>query len=456
MKYMRFLGIFITLVVVFVSVIPVSAQLGDTDTSTFTVQNVSGGSADVTVTFFNEAGVSFVPTDLGGSITNPFNLVDGASKQVNVANIPLAQLPSGRYSLVITSTAQVIAQAGLAGSGAHRFGGAYSAFSTGATTVYIPTAAFNLYGWYSMFTVQNLGTLPADVTITIKCTTGVTGTLTQLDIPSMSSYTWATKNVTPTGFTGSTVCDGSAVITSDQNIVAINNQNNPSTGATNSFEGAYSGGNPVYVPNLSKNFYGWNSNLTITKLDAGATTVTISYSDGDADDTCNLTDAIPFCKLLQSSTHGPNGRYGATITASPSRQLMAIVGSTNGSLSGATSGVASGTAIVAIPNAAKHYYGWDSAINCQVIAGGASTLHVVYSGHEAQAYDTASLNIGQSIQIQVFNEPDVRIPASWQGGATITANNASADIICTVGNSNPTNAALTPGDWTTQYNAFNK
>ncbi len=326
MKHMRFLGILITLVVVFVSVIPVSAQLGDTDTSTFTVQNVSGGSADVTVTFFNEAGTSFVPTDLGSGTTNPFTLADGASKQVNVALIPLAQLPSGRYSLVITSTAQVIAQAGLAGSGTRRFGGAYSAFATGATTVYIPSAAFNYFGWYSMISVQNLGTLPADVTVTITCTTGTTGTLTQLDIPSMSSYTWALKNVTPTGFTGATVCDGSAIVTSDQNVVAVNNQNNPSTGATNTFEASYSGGNPVYVPSLSKNYFGWNSNLTIAKLDAGDTTVTVSYSDGDADDICNLTDAVPFCKLLQSSTHGPAGRYSATITASPSRQLMAIVG----------------------------------------------------------------------------------------------------------------------------------
>jgi hypothetical protein len=454
MKHMKYVAILIVLVVLAVAVVPVSAQLGDTDTSSFTVQNVSDGVATVTITFYNEAGTAFTPTNLGGTITNPFDLVVGASKQVTVGSIPIDQLPSGRYSVVITSTAQVIAQAGLSGSGAKHFSGSYNGSAAGATTVYIPSAAYNLYGWYSMFTVQNLGAAPADVTITISCLGGGTGTLTQNNIPTMSSYTWPLKSVTPTGFTTSTVCDGSAVVTADQNILAINNQNNPSTGATNTFEGASSGGNPLYVPSLSNNYYGWNSNLTIVKLDAGNTTVTVAYSDGDPNDTCALTDAVPFCKLLQSTNHTVTGRYGATISASGGNHLLAIVGSTAGGSSGATSAVAGGTNTVNVPNAAKNYYGWISAINCQVVGGGATALHVSYSGYEGSAYNTASLAIGDSIQIQAWNESF--LPASWQGGATITAVNASAQIACTVGNSNPTNAGTNPGDWTTQYNAYNK
>jgi hypothetical protein len=454
MKYLKSITILVVLIVMAATVVPVYAQLGTTDTSTFTVQNISGGSATITVTFYAENGTSYSPTDLGAGVTNPFTLADGVSQQVNVANIPTAQLPTGRYSLVISSTAQVIAQAGLAGTGALHFGGSYDGFSSGATTVYIPSAAYNFFGWYSMISVQNLGSSPADVTVTITCLGGGTGTLTQLNIPSMSSYTWALKNVVPTGFTASTVCDGSAVITSDQNIVAVNNQNRPSTGSTNTFEGASSGGNPLYAPSLSNNFFGWNSNLSIVKLGLGNTTVTISYSDGDPDDTCNLTDATPFCKLYQPTYHSVTGRYGATISATGGMQLLAIVGSTNGSLSGATSAVAGGTATVAVPNVSKNYFGWVSAINCQVVGGAATTLHMSYAGYTVNAYDTASLNIGDSIQILVANESF--LPASWQGGATITANNTSADIACTVGNSNPTNAATNPGDWTTQYNAFNK
>lgn len=458
MKQMRYFALLLVLIVLVVAVNPVSAQLGTTDTSTFTVQNVSGGDASVTVTFYGEDGTPYTPTDLGGGTTNPFTLTNGQSKQVNVANIPIAQLPSGRYALVISSTAQVIAQAGLAGSSTRHFNGSYVSFADtdGATTIYIPTAAYNYSGWYSMITVQNVSGSSADVTVTIKCLNGAVGTLTKTGLATMASVTWATKNVVPTGFTSSTVCDGSATVTSTQNVVAVNNQNNPSTGATNTFEGKAGGATSLFVANLSSGYFGWNSNLTVVKLDPGNTTVTITYSDGSPASTCDLTDAVPFCKRYQPTYHPTSGRYGATITASPTNHIQAIIGTTNGGLSGAVSAVAGGTATVAIPNAAKSYYGWNSALNCQVVGGAATTLHISYSGHEGQAYDTASLGIGASTQIQVKNEPDTRIPASWQGGVTITANNASAQVACTVGNTYTTAPADLPGDWTTQYNAYNK
>ena len=454
MKYIKYISVLVLLIVMAAVAVPVSAQLGDTDTSSFTVQNVSGGTANITVVFYAENGTTYQPADLGGGTTNPFALADGASKQIVVSNIPVAQLPSGRYSVVISSDALVVAQAGLAGSGTRHFNGSYISSTIGATTVYIPSVAYNFYGWYGMITVQNLGSSPANVTVTFNCLGGGTGTLTQNGIPSMASYTWALKDVVPTGFTTGTICDGSAVVTSGQAIAAVNNQNQPSTGATNTFEGAISGGNPLYAPNVSNNYFGWNSNLTIMKLSAGNTTVTVSYSDGDPDDICNLTDAAPACKLYQPSYHSVAGRYGATINATGGAQLLAIAASTKGAWSGATAAVSSGTAAVAIPNVSKASYGWNSAINCQVIGGGATTLHVSYAGYEGSAYNTASLNIGDSIQIQVFSES--LLPASWTGGATITANNASADIACTVGNSNAEKSALFPGDWTSQYNAYNK
>lgn len=442
------------LIVLLVAAMPVSAQLGDTDTASITIQNVSGGSATVTVDFYSESGTKYTPTSLGSGITNPFDLADGASKQIVTAQIPIAQLPSGRYSVVITSTAQVIAQVGLAGSGTLRFSGATVGFSAGSQTIYLPAALYNFSGWYSMISVQNLSsTDPADITVSITCANGTTGTLTRNDVPALASTTFALKSEVPTGFTTATTCDGSAVITSDQNIVAVNNQNKPATGATNSLEGAATGGNPIYVPNLMNNYSGWNSNLTIMKLDAGTSAVTVTYSDGETD-TCNLTDAQPACKLYQPSNHTATGRYSATISGTGGINLMGLAASTKGAWSGATSAVASATGEVNIPNVSKAYFGWNSAINCQVIGGGATTLHVSYSGYEGSAYNTASLPIGGSVQIQVFAES--LLPASWQGGATITANTSGAEVACTVGNSNATNSATKPGDWTSQYNAYNK
>jgi len=455
-------GLLFTLLalVMFVAVTSVNAQLGDVDVSSFTVQNVSGGDAQISVTFIAEDGTSYTPSqlDAGGSVTNPFTLADGDSQQVYVPNIPESMLPSGRYAVMISSSGQVVAQAGVAGTGALRFSGSYIGFSSGSTTAYLPSVAFNFAGWYSMISVQNLGTDPADVTVTIACADGSSGTLTQNDIPQHASYTWALKNVTPTGFTSSTSCDGSAEITSDQPVVVVNNQNKPSSGATNTFEGASAGADTVYIPSLSNDFSGWSSALTIRKLGAGDATVTVAYDDGDPDDVFTLTDTSPSMKLYMPSFHTQAGRFGAIVTSTNSVPLLAVVGTTKPSegWSGATSGVLAGTGSdqVAIPNVSKNYYGWISAINCQNVGSVATTLNVEYGGYQLDAYNTASLGLGASTQIQVFLESF--LPASWQGGATISANTAGAEVACTVGNSGPTKAATNPGDWTSQYNAYNK
>lgn len=454
MKKLSTIAVFVLVAALILAVLPAAAQLGDTDVSSFTVQNVSGGTANVTVSFIAEDGTVYTPTDLGSGITNPFSLVNGASQQVFVPNVPSAQLPSGRYAVMISSDAQVVAQAGLAGTGSLRFTGSYVGFNGGATTFYMPTVNFNYYGWYSMLTVQNVGTAATDVTVTITCSDGTIGTLTTTGLAKMASVTWPLKSVVPNGFSASTVCEGSAVIESTgEPIVAVNNNNKPLVGATNTFEGAASGSNTLYIPNLMKNYSGWNSALTIQKLTPGTTNVTVTYSDGDTNDTCTLTDAAPSCKLIMPSTHNIDGRFSAVVTAD-SGEILAVAGSTKSSRgwSGGTSGVANGSAEVAVPNVSKAYYGWNSAINCQNIGSVATTLNVSYSGYEANAYDTASLATGESVQIQVFNESFLVAP--WQGGATIKANAVGAEIACTVGNSNGSGAY--PGDWTSQYNAYNK
>lgn len=457
MKRLAFVSLFVLVAMLASSVAPAAAQLGDTDVSSFTVQNVSTDPATVSVTFINEAGATYSPTNLGTTdapVANPFTLASGASQQVYVPNIAEAQLPSGRYAVVISSNVQVVAQAGVAGTGAIRFSGSYIGFSAGATTTYVPSVAYNLAGWYSMFSVQNVGNAATDITVTITCLDGTEGTYTQAGVPAQASVTWAMKNTLPTGFTTSTVCDGSAVVTStSQPVVAVNNQNKPTTGATNTFEAAPTGATKLYVPNLQNAFNGWNAALTIQKLAAGNTTVTVVYDDGDPNDTCALTDAAPSCKLYMPNTHTATGRFGAVITSDAS-PILAIAGATRAAQgwSGATSAIAAGSEAVAVPNVSKDYYGWRSAINCQNVGTTATTLKVSYSGAEASAYNTAELAAGESIQIAVFSEAFLTAP--WQGGATITANTAGAAIACTVGNSK---ANGTPaGDWTSQYNAYNK
>ena len=329
MKITRAFSLIIALAMLVVLVIPAYAQLGDTDVSSITIQNVSGtDGVSVTITFVAENGTEYTPTDLGSGITNPFTLDDGNSIQVYIPNIPTSQLPSGRYAVVISSTGKVVAVAGVAGTGTTRFSGGYSGFDEGATTTYLGTTAYNFYGWYGMISVMNLGSSDADVTVEISCQDGTTvGTLTKDDIPKMASHTFVLKNEIPSGFTASTVCIGSSKITSDQPIAAVNNQNVPADGKTNTFGSVPAGFSKMYVPQLQNSFFGWNSALNIRKIGSGNTTVTVDYDDAEADDTCNLTDIQPSCQLYMPTFHPTTGRFGATIT-STSLPLLAVVGGT--------------------------------------------------------------------------------------------------------------------------------
>lgn len=457
MKFTKALTLFAVLVLVFVAVTPVYAQLGTTDIASFTVQNIDTTSATVTIRFVAENGTVTTPTTLNSSKANPFTLAPGESFEVYLPGIPTSELPSGRYSAVIESTAQVAAIANLVGEGSINFNGSYSGFSSGATTFYLPAVVFNYYGWYSLISVQNVGSAATDVTVTITCEGGVTGTLSATGVPANASHHFVLKNETPTGFTGSTICNGSAQITSTQPVVVVDNQSSPSGGNTQSYSGFASGSPTLYAAALYNNYYGWNSSLNIRKVGSGNTTVTVTYSDSGGS-TCNLTDAAPGCLVYMPTAHPGSGTvsglFGATITSSPSMDLMAVVNAANGSQAQTYNAVGNSTGSVGAPSVMKSYYGWDTSFTCQNVGSTATTLHIAYDGFSANAYDTASLAIGGTIEKVTANE--AFLPAGHHGGVTVTANTAGASIACIVNFNNATQMASTAGDWSMSYNAFNK
>jgi hypothetical protein len=463
MKQFKLLSIVIALILVFAAFGPASAQLGTTDSSYIKIQNVSGGSVQVTVQFVSTTGTTYTPNPLSNSpaIANPFTLANNASIMIDVSTVP--SLPSGSYSVVISSTGKVVATASVFGQSTSQFSAAYPSFSGGATTIFIPTAAYNYFGWFSMISVMNIGSAPTDVQVTINCansgSVGLSGTLSKTGLAPNASVTWALKNTIPTGFNAGTVCQGGATIVSTntpQPLVAVNNQNKPAQGATNSMESTTSGYPTIYVPQLSSNYFGFVSALNILKQTAGNTTVTVTFGDGAPSTSCNLTDAIPSCQLLMTNVHPQGTRFGATLTTNPSKPLLVSVGSTHTTgLSGGYIGFGSGSPAVAIPLALKSWFNWTTAINCMNVSATPTTINIAYEGYPAYNYPT-TLNQGGSAQITLAT--DANLPASnWNGSVVVTANAAGAQIACMIGSS--LGAGVTPplpGDWTMQYNALVK
>jgi hypothetical protein len=453
MKKFRIIALVAVVAMLFGLVGTAAAQLGATDISSFTVQNIDSTNATVTITFVAENGTEITPNPLNSSKPNPFTLTPGESFEVYVPGIPTSQLPNGRYSVVIASTAQVVGIANLVGQGSVNFNGSYSGFSSGAQTFYLPAAVFNYFGWYSLISVQNVGAAPADVTLTITCANGTTGTLTADNIPLFASHHFDLETTTPTGFTGSTSCNGSTKITSDQPIVAVDNQTAPTAGNTQSFSGVMTGYSKLYAPALYNNYFGWNASLNIRKLGSGNTTVTISYSDGGSS-TCNLTDAQPGCLKYMPTEHPTTGYFGATIQASPSTNLIAVVNAANGSQAQTYNGIGTGTGTVGIPSVMKSYFGWNTSFTCQNIGSAATTLNVKYDGYAGNAYNTSSLAPGATWEKVTSSESF--LPSGFQGGATVSANTGGALISCIVNFNNATQMGSTLGDWSMSYNAFNQ
>lgn len=429
MKKVTIVTLLAILAMLFAAVGPAAAQLGQTDFSSFTVQNVDSVPADVTVYFYNDAGVEFVPNPLNGAQPNPFTLEPGASFEIYVPGIPADQLPNGRYSVMIESSARVVTIANLIGSGPINFNGSYSGFSDSAPTFYLPGVVFNYYGWYSLISAQNVGSSPADITLTITCEDGTVGTLEATGVEQFASHHFVLKTDTPVGFTAATSCNGSAVIASTEDVVVTDNQSVPAAGNTQSYSGVSAGDPTVFIPALYHSYYGWNASLNVQKLGAGDTTITATYSDGGTS-TCDLTDLAPACLLYMPAEHPGTGYFGATITNSAGLDLMVIANAANGSQAQTYNGVGDGSNAVGVPSVMKAYYGWNTSFTCQNIGSDATTLHIVYSGFESDAYDTAELASGETVEI--YTPGETFLPDGHVGGATVTANVATADITCIV------------------------
>jgi len=464
MKHKLF-SLFVLVSLLVVGVIPAHAQLGTTDVSSFNIQNISGGVASVTVIFVKEDGTQITPNPLLGAptnLSNPFNLNPNEMKQIYVPSVP--GLAAGSYSVIVSSTAQVIAFASLTGSGSTNFTGTYSGFDSGNTTFYLASTSFNYYGWYSMLTVQNVGGNATPVDVTITCTNvnpPVAGTLHLNSLASMGSHTFVLKpgnsaSVIPTGFTSGTVCNGSAVVTASEDVVAVDDQNVPAQGNTNSFNGVSGGNSTLYVPSLTNNYFGWVSSLTIQKLEAGDTQVTVKYSD-TGQSVFTLTDATPSKQLYIPSVHPGTGLFGAKVTTNPAKALVGVTSNSIGRSSDAflALGGGTGTATVNVPAVAKNYYNWVSSFTCQNLSTTPTTLNANFVGYTNVTMSKsggAALNEGDTAQIYVPSVP--ALPSGKEYAVVVTPNTAGAQIACIVEYSLLVKPV--PGDYSTGYNAFNQ
>jgi hypothetical protein len=222
-------------------------------------------------------------------------------------------------------------------------------YAESSNTLYAPQVMRNFYNvWNSYISVQNTGLTAATVTITYRRRNGnltpaiPTETFT---IPPQSTHVFnqATNSNLPTddnsGFSGSAkITTGSANDRIAASVTFYNIASSYDTSQFQSYNAFRSGATKLIVPRFVRNFYGYNSGITIQNLNNNAITVYIAFTfpSGTYNVTRNLVagqlfsgyaSGIPELALVDNASEGL--RVGSAVVTTSGGPVVAIINEDN-------------------------------------------------------------------------------------------------------------------------------
>ena len=291
MKKMSLIGAIILSLVLVASTF---AQFADPEYTTYNVVNMTDEEANVAVTYYDSNGVA--QTAANKSFTLP---ASGSKLVVQYTDDP--NLPTGAYSAVISADKEIaaivnqeFAVSGQSSYSPHAPFSTYSGQSQGATEITLPAVMYNWYGYYTDIYIMNVGSAAAtNVDITYVPgqmdvgsgpeATGASG-VTDNDntVARYASLNVSQESLTSLGAPSGTFSGrflGSAVITSDQPIIAVVNQVNVGATKLMTYNGFTGGSTKVAGPSYMRGYYGYYTTVLVANPDLSATAnVTVTYN----------------------------------------------------------------------------------------------------------------------------------------------------------------------------------
>lgn len=253
----------------------------------------ASGIACVNLDSANDASITltFYPQDSGSAALSYADTIPaGASKNYYTPSTPPG-VPSGFLGSVVVASSTPVScsvntqkQSAGTQSDPYRIGtSAGVSEAEAAPTMYAPQVMKNLAGWNSYIAVQNTDSVDTSVTVTYKDANGntVAGATETVTIPAQSTHIFYQDSNAglPNNFIGA------ATISADNGTsklaVVVNFYNDGSTSSKaqlHSYNGFASGANTLYVPRVVRNFYGYNSGLSIQNIGASDTTVKVTFN----------------------------------------------------------------------------------------------------------------------------------------------------------------------------------
>jgi hypothetical protein len=328
----------------------------------------------------------------------------------------------------------------------------------------------------SSFAIQNLGGDTATVSVTFYGEDGSAITPSDLGASQTNPFTLGKGEgweIYVPGIPDTQLPDGrySVVIESTEPIAVISNLIGDT--ATFSFNGSYSGfdegGQMVYLPSIFYNYYGWYSLVSVQNVTANPVNVDVKYYNGATHIATHSVVGLAgyASEHFDWETNPPTPLAGQSLPAKDSTPLSAVV-----EVVGAGSVVAvdnqtvpasgymqsyngflEGSQVRYAPSLFNSYYGWFSSLLVQNVGAAKTTVTVDYN--DSVANDVFDLEPKESRQLIYRNDSTPGHGVEKVFGATISAANATDEIVAIVNQASwPQAATFAHSDQAQTYNTF--
>jgi uncharacterized protein YcfL len=238
------------------------------------VQNTTGSTVNVTVTYYDHTGVQ-VDTDTKALTAYSSNIFYQDQN---------ADLPADFHgSAIVEGTGNIAVVVNNANAGTNVSTAGFESYNglvpQDATKVYMPKLTVNYSKYQSSFTVQNTGTAAAHMTFTF---TAGANTWTKASGAISPGSAWGVYLATAgaSGIPADTVANGAGVVTSDQPIVGIVTETQPDRGYSVVWNaiGEGTASDTVLFPKFDRRYYDYNGGIQIQNVGTTNTTLVATFS----------------------------------------------------------------------------------------------------------------------------------------------------------------------------------
>ncbi len=439
---------------------PVAAQTNAPGvwSSAINLQNVSASTATVVVTFYDASG-NVVTT------YSPDPLAGGEAVSIFVPALSTSpSLPSGQYSVVVSSDVQILASvntASTSSTSAPWTAFAYDGFdsSQAGSSLYFPGNYNNYFNFFSELVIQNTDpSTTANLRATFRNQSGgvIASNVSLGTVAPNASRTIAMSSIAglPSGSSGIF----GAVVTSVENVDLVGVANiwrtTPVAG-TASYSGFTSGSTQLFAPSLLKNYFGFNSAITIQNVHASQNAVgTLTYSNGTVEN-FNLVPGAAKDYFQPNNPNLPSGNSAGLFAAKVVVTSGSVVGLVSQSVPSGTGSFASynvpadAASTVNIPSVLSDFYGYFSAVSVQNTGTTSTNITINYSTGQSRTINNVAAGATANF-IHLDGAGDV-LPFRTATSATVSSSNGNSLVAVIQHNTSPNvagyNSAKVPSDY---------